>query len=495
MVIAELAAKLGLNIDQSGFNAGTAAIGNLKKGLMGLGLALGGVAVGFAAAVKRTADQGDKIDELSQQVGVNAQELQRMAYGAQFSGVSIEELASAMGFLAKKGVKDLRGGMLEIADQFQQLPDGGDKAKFAMEKFGRAGKALIPFLNEGREKIAALGDQAEASGAIMGDSMIKDSARFNDAVDSLSSSFTGFRNAITGPFLGPLAEAMEEMRKWADANREVIKTGIVSFLKMFGFGLRLVWKALKPVRVVMEWFLGSVNRLKALIILASAALLYSFVPAIVASTGATSALALVTTAWGQAVLLAGARAAIAAVLPVAGWILLIGLLLLFIEDIYGAMTGMDSFFGTWETYLKRDPKGSPFFEGIKDLVRWIAKAYEMVIKFNMLPINWLLGKFPERSDVGGQLNAMTPEAQARVQRMQLQGYDLGRNMASASATPGAAPYYLSQPNTQASFNPNVTINAAGGDPTLIQNAVQTALDNVWNDKFNGVLRQSEGAVD
>jgi hypothetical protein len=47
--------------------------------------------------------------------------------------------------------------LLRVADKFENLKAGPEKASIAIRLFGRAGADLIPVLNQGRDGIEGLG--------------------------------------------------------------------------------------------------------------------------------------------------------------------------------------------------------------------------------------------------------------------------------------------------------------------------------------------------
>ncbi|HZO13599.1 MAG TPA: hypothetical protein VFB62_10075, partial [Polyangiaceae bacterium] len=130
----------------------------------------------------------DAIGEFSATVGIGVEELQRLQFAAQQSGVGQEKLGQALKFL-NKNMLDLRSGGAEqmrqgldmlglglsdlegksrtqqiglISDRLKGIADAADRSAIAARIFGEeAGPALASLLNEGSEGIEKLAASAE----------------------------------------------------------------------------------------------------------------------------------------------------------------------------------------------------------------------------------------------------------------------------------------------------------------------------------------------
>ena len=215
------------------------AFNRLKGATSGLGGALGalvpaaGVA-GLAALGKRAIDTADNLYDLSQRTGVAVPILSKFGAAAADSGSSVDEVAKAMGRLAR-GVVDpaskanealrsigisstdasgkIKGMdqiMLEVADRFAKMPDGAQKTALAMELFGKSGANLIPMLNEGRN---ALGQYS----ATIDQEMAEAANKFNDSIGAVARAVAGpFNQAITAllPLITQVAQGIASFAQW-----------------------------------------------------------------------------------------------------------------------------------------------------------------------------------------------------------------------------------------------------------------------------------------
>jgi hypothetical protein len=302
MVVRELFTLLGLDVDAQSFAKGQLAAEGVMKAL---GL-LRDAAVKAAEALKETifgtAEAGDRIKELAERTGVNAQALQRMAYGAKQSGVEMDQLAMAMNFLAKKGVKDVQGEMLRLADRFSQMPKDGRRAELAMERFGRSGAALVPFLAKGRAEIERLGKEAEEAGLILDEDALGAADRFSDALDALRGSVRGVMYTIGVPLLKALQPLLESLRAWVVQNRKLIATRVTDFLQRLLTVAQWLWEvALSPLVSLVGILIDRFQHLGPILGVVGAAFglfwLYTLGPALLAAAAIAAVILLIEDLW------------------------------------------------------------------------------------------------------------------------------------------------------------------------------------------------------
>jgi hypothetical protein len=157
-------AKTALSGVGSGIGALPAIVGGVTAAAAGAGVAL------FALG-KKGIDTADEMNDLSQRIGISVEDLAGYKLAAESSGTSLEGMATGVKrlsvYLTEHGDK-LRaagitattadGAMRQLADRFQQMPDGATKTAVAMELMGRSGADMIPLLNGGG---AALGQMIQ----------------------------------------------------------------------------------------------------------------------------------------------------------------------------------------------------------------------------------------------------------------------------------------------------------------------------------------------
>ncbi|MBE3109309.1 MAG: hypothetical protein IMZ46_02175, partial [Acidobacteria bacterium] len=181
------------------------------------------VVIALGAIVKKTAEAGDAVWDMSQRTGIATETLSGLKLAAEKSGTSIEGVAIGLRFLGRSmvnaadgvkastdafgdlgvSVKDADGKlrpmqdvMLAVADRFMNMENGAAKTALAIKLFGRSGTELIPMLNLGaaglREQIAL----AEKLGIVFTEKTAKAADKFKDTMTELNGALMGMRNDI-----------------------------------------------------------------------------------------------------------------------------------------------------------------------------------------------------------------------------------------------------------------------------------------------------------
>ena len=203
--------------------AASGALGAMRSFLPVLGVA------GIAAFGKRNLDAADSMSKLSQRTGIAAPTLDKFRKVAELSDTSIQSLEKAFPALARGiddaivkgtgpaaeafsrlgvGLTDANGKaretdevMLDLADKFQQLPDGTEKAALAAQIFGqRLGSELIPLLNSG-------GDAVRGMGTALTQDFADKAAAFNDKLENVQEKLGDMALKLTEALL-PALEAI-----------------------------------------------------------------------------------------------------------------------------------------------------------------------------------------------------------------------------------------------------------------------------------------------
>lgn len=224
MIIAELFASLGLLPDMESWQKGDALIGKIGKVAVGVGAAIAGA---FAVSkirswVNEVADAGSAADDLSQRLGLSAEAVQEFDYALKREDASIGDLKMAMKTLANSGVKDVEEGILKLADQFQQMEDGPKKTKLAIEKLGKSGIALIPFLNNGRAGIQGMREDARRLGVVIDNETVGAFANFGDTTYKLDAAWRGIKTRLVTAILPALQELVDKANAWIATHQDEI---------------------------------------------------------------------------------------------------------------------------------------------------------------------------------------------------------------------------------------------------------------------------------
>ena len=200
--------------------AASGALGALRTLAPALGVA------GIAAFAKSNLDAADAMSKLSQRTGIAAPTLDKFRKVAELSDTSIQSLERAfpaltknMDMAAQKGkgpafeaferlgvsVRNADGSlraadtvMLDIADRFQGMAEGSEKAALASAVFGtRIGSELIPLLNSG-------GDAVRNMGTSLTQDFADKAAAFNDRLEEIQEKFGDLGLRLTEALLPAL---------------------------------------------------------------------------------------------------------------------------------------------------------------------------------------------------------------------------------------------------------------------------------------------------
>jgi len=218
-----------LNTTVGGIDSKFSALG---AGIKAFGVALvAGLSFDkIVSGVQSAIDSMDEMGKAAQKVGVSLDVLQDLKYMADLSGVSFETLQTSIGRMSQAmsgfegagkkaseamqalGVNlkgDTNTALAKIADQFQKMPDGAQKTALAMEIFGKAGKDMIPFLNQGGDAIKTMAEEADRLGFKFSEVASQQSERFNDAMSKIGMITRGLVNQFTTTLLPSLVAIAE----------------------------------------------------------------------------------------------------------------------------------------------------------------------------------------------------------------------------------------------------------------------------------------------
>lgn len=232
MDLFELVAKLTLDsseyekgISNSQSSAKTWGSSLAKAGKVGIAAitattaAVVAFGVGLTKSVNSVADYGDKVDKMSQKIGISTDAYQKWDYVMQRAGTNVDNLKMGMKTLSqqaekgsdafqKLGISQEEVAKLSQEDLFEKtvkgladMEAGTERTVLATQLLGRAGADLAPLLNQGSEAIEEQMKIAEKYGMVMPEETVKASAAFEDSVTTMQMTMTGFKNRALGEFL------------------------------------------------------------------------------------------------------------------------------------------------------------------------------------------------------------------------------------------------------------------------------------------------------
>ena len=197
---------------KTAMKAGAVAVGAVSTAIVGVGAAL-------KKGINSTADYGDKVDKMSQKIGLSAEAYQKWDYVMQRAGTSIDSMKMGMKTLSKQAESDSEAfqklgiSQSEVKSLNQEqlfertvkgladMKQGTERAALASELLGRAGADMGALLNGGSKAIDEQMKIAVDYGMVMPDAAVKASAAFKDSVTTMKMTATGLRNKLMGELL------------------------------------------------------------------------------------------------------------------------------------------------------------------------------------------------------------------------------------------------------------------------------------------------------
>lgn len=234
------ALRVVLGLDSAAFDKGLSQAqsrlgkfgAGLKKGLIAASAAAATAGAALGLALKGALDEADEMSKLASKIGVPIEELSRLKYAADLSGVSIEGVGTSFKKLSTAMVAAQSGGkaqvelfknlgvavtnadgslrsssavLLDVADKFAVMEDGATKTALAVQLFGKSGLDMIPFLNGGAAGLKAMTDEAQALGLTISAETGKAAEQFNDNISRLQATLSGLVTQIAGSLAPTLA--------------------------------------------------------------------------------------------------------------------------------------------------------------------------------------------------------------------------------------------------------------------------------------------------
>lgn len=187
-------------------------LGKFAKGagktLAAIGTAAVGAGVAIMGIATKTAEQTDRVDKLSQKIGLSRTAFQEWDFIMSQSGSSVEVLQMGMKTLstqfeaAQAGSKDtakmfadLGVSMDENLSQdelfermvigLQGMEEGTAKTAIASKLLGRSGTELLPLLNAEAGALEEMKQQAHDLGLVLSDEAVDAGVEFTDSMDQL----------------------------------------------------------------------------------------------------------------------------------------------------------------------------------------------------------------------------------------------------------------------------------------------------------------------
>lgn len=251
-----------------------------KKGIKtagkwGAAIVAGAAVAGGAmlGAANKAAESTDRIDKLSQKIGISRKAFQEWDFILSQSGTDIEKMQNGLKTLVQR-MDESATGVGEGAETFKELglsatdsagkmksqeqmfeetvktlqgmPEGADKSRLAFEMFGRAGTELMPLLNGAAGSVDEMKKKAEELGLVLSDDAIDSGVKFTDTMDQLKRSM-GTAFTQIGVTVMPMLQTFFE---WIIANMPVIQGVFSAVFGAFSFAIST---AVTWIQTLVSW--------------------------------------------------------------------------------------------------------------------------------------------------------------------------------------------------------------------------------------------------
>jgi hypothetical protein len=236
-------------------------VGGLKRAAFGAakfgGALLGAASAAAVVAINKVADSADELAKRTRRIKFPIQEFQEWQFVAEQSGLTTAEFDKSMEKFTKT-VGEARAGtgtlftILKKTNKplLQQLKNADnaadafdiyikalrntenqmDKTALATAGFGRTGAKFLNITEQSADAIKALRKEQRENGIITKQQAAAAEA-YNDSVNSLQRSLGGLLQSVILPMLPVITKTVREWRQWVVANREMLASRALDFIK------------------------------------------------------------------------------------------------------------------------------------------------------------------------------------------------------------------------------------------------------------------------
>ena len=263
----ELVYKIGLIWDKIGFNGLEASIGKSIDMMAKASAAAAIASTAIFALGKNFAETTDNLIKTSGRVNAITSDIQKLTFAAEDNGATMDDVTSSLGSLAKAQEQLLQGkgdfeawGQLGVnptdyEDTASLLLDISDRVKGlsntqAIDLMNRVGISpkLLQALQQGKDGLKSLGDEAEALGLISNAKMLQSSQTFMSGWQRATTIFKGVMNKVSSNLLdSTINPALVQFNKFASKHMKEISA--------------VLTKIFTALAKASEWIFSLLNRL------------------------------------------------------------------------------------------------------------------------------------------------------------------------------------------------------------------------------------------
>ncbi len=203
---------------------------------------------GWEMTGEATVKYAEQVRDLNRISGTGAEQTSRLIQTADDLKIEYQTLEQAARSLAQKGIALTTEELAKSSDEYLALTDAGERAEYAVKKFGRAGLELTKVLETGGDAIRKMAASQNES-LILTDAQVEKAREFEKAQDALNDTLMGFKIAIGNAilpsitsFLRGIEALLTAEEKLKDKGEEVNQTALAQ-AKTYGEYVQATKKA------------------------------------------------------------------------------------------------------------------------------------------------------------------------------------------------------------------------------------------------------------
>lgn len=199
-----------------------------------LGLAFGVSGGGLLANLRAVTAEFDAISKTAEKLGTTTEELSKLRYAAELTGVQASTLDMALQRMvrrvseAAKGTGEAKDALKELGLQasvlalqspdeaFKQIADAmllvenqSDRVRLAFKLFDSAGVALVNTMALGRDGIEAMGEELANLGGVIENDAAAQAVKLTDHLTRMDAAFSGISRTLANEFIPTVSESAQ----------------------------------------------------------------------------------------------------------------------------------------------------------------------------------------------------------------------------------------------------------------------------------------------
>ena len=248
--------------------------------MRGISLAAAGALTAIGGMVVKAGQQADEWLELSQQIGLSTDAIQKFEYASDRVDVDMSTLVGAITKMKGKldessdiwdrlGVKvkdskdqyrDIESIFFDVVRAIGQIENETERDTVAMELFGRKANELAGILDDGGRKLRELGNEAESMGLIVSEDDLERLGYMNDMFDAMKAQIKAALVQAAIPAMEALMPLITKLSNAIKVVAQVLANLNPNVLRVVMIILALV-AAITPVAVIINQITGAIQGL------------------------------------------------------------------------------------------------------------------------------------------------------------------------------------------------------------------------------------------